>query len=118
MFYENFIKACENSDTTPSAVLKTLNLSTGNMQNWKDGATIKSDILLKIALHLNATTDYLLTGKDTPNTLSNNELELLQIFRQLPEDREQQRFLGKAELIAQEILAKAENADRADKAGA
>ena len=60
MFYDVFINLCQSEKIAPSNLLKSLNLSTGNLQKWKDGATVNSDILIALSKHFSVTTDYLL----------------------------------------------------------
>ena len=60
MFYDVFVNLCQTEKIAPSNLLKSLNLSTGNLQKWKDGATVNSDILITLSKHFGVTTDYLL----------------------------------------------------------
>lgn len=64
MFYENFLSLCQSTNKKPTPVLKELGLSPGNLDKWKNGATVNSDVLLKISKHFGVSVDYLLTGKE------------------------------------------------------
>ncbi len=78
MFYERFIHLCENSDEKPTVVLKEIGISPSNMQKWKNGATVNSNILVKLSNHFGVTTDYLL-GREEKNTTNINTANNSQI---------------------------------------
>lgn len=59
-FYERLHKTCTECGTSPTALMKMLDLSTSKPTNWKKGAIIAHDDLIKIADYLGVTTDYLL----------------------------------------------------------
>ncbi len=63
MFYEQFHKICKEKNTTVTAVVKALSLSSGNMTNWKNGRKPKTEIAMKIANHLGVSVEYLM-GND------------------------------------------------------
>lgn len=63
MFYEQFRKICKEKNTTVTAVVKVLGLSSGNMTNWKNGRKPKTEIAMKIANHLGVSVEYLM-GND------------------------------------------------------
>lgn len=60
MFYERFIQLCNEKSEKPTTVLKSIGVSSGNLNNWKNGASVKSDILVQLSEHFNVSTDYLL----------------------------------------------------------
>lgn len=60
MFYNQLIKICKERGVKPTPLLASLGLSTGNLKNWKKGAPINSDTLVKIADYFNVPTDYFL----------------------------------------------------------
>lgn len=66
MFYERFIQLCELNNEKPTIVLKEINISPSNVQKWRDGATVNSNILVKLSEHFGVSVDYLL-GRETPN---------------------------------------------------
>ncbi|MDE5754585.1 MAG: helix-turn-helix domain containing protein [Oscillospiraceae bacterium] len=68
MFYERFIQLCDENSEKPTNVLKAIGASSGNLKNWKAGASVKSDILMQISEHFNVSIDYLLGKTDTPNS--------------------------------------------------
>ena len=84
MNYSLFEKLCKKNNTNPTALSKKLGLSKGNTSNWKNGGNPSVDILCKIADELNCTTDALLGREDNQTTtLTNDEQELLENYRQL-----------------------------------
>jgi len=58
---------CQSKNEKPTPVLKKLNLSPGNLEKWKNGATVNSDILEKIAIYFGVTTDQLLGRAPLPD---------------------------------------------------
>lgn len=89
MFYENFQNACKNKNITPTQLLKTLNISTGSLGTWKNGALPRGDILIKLSTHLNVSIDYLIFGKsegqakEKISNLSIDEQNLIDIYREV-----------------------------------
>lgn len=104
MFFEVFSNLCDKRNVPKSKVLSDIGLSTGNLDKWKKGASINSDVVIKIAEYFNVSTDFLLMGKDNELSLNDNELELLKLFRELKTEKQQDRFLGKMEMIIQEMI--------------
>lgn len=49
MFWNNFIKLCVEHNTKPNPVAKALELSSGSVTKWKNGATPNDTTLKKIA---------------------------------------------------------------------
>lgn len=70
MFYDYLKEICIKNNTTPTQLLKDINVSTGSLGNWKKGALPNSDIIIRIATHLNVSTDYLLLGKDSVSSIA------------------------------------------------
>ncbi len=59
MFYDRFIKLCEDSNIKPTPLLRKLGLN---------GATLNSAVLIKIADYFDCSTDYLLGRTDNPDS--------------------------------------------------
>lgn len=91
MFYKQFIELCQRNNEKPTPLIKSLGLSAGNIKRWENGATINSDILLKIAEHFKVSIDYLLIGEDKnlSTNLTEEEQDLLKVYRKLPEPGKQ-----------------------------
>lgn len=105
MFYERFIQLCTENSEKPTSVLKEIGVSSGNLNNWKNGTSVKSDILMQLSEHFNVSIDYLLgRTNDLGNKklLSQNEQELLDIFKKFSE-RDQIKILGKMEDWASKV---------------
>lgn len=84
MFYERFIQLCENNNEKPTNVLKSIGVSSGNLNNWKNGASVKSDILIQLSEHFNVSIDYLLGKTEIMNDkLSDDTLELVKMIDRL-----------------------------------
>lgn len=64
MFYTQFIKLCEKEGIKPTPLLKSLGLSATNLKRWENGATVNSDILIKISEYFDVSIDYLLKGEE------------------------------------------------------
>lgn len=64
-FFERFDAECKKQDTTPTALLKSLNISTSKLTAWKKGAMPSSEWVILISEELGVSIEYLLTGKDT-----------------------------------------------------
>ncbi len=58
MFYDQFIKLCDEKGVKPTPVLKEIGISTGNLKKWKTGSTVGADILEKLAGYFQVTVDY------------------------------------------------------------
>lgn len=91
MFYENFLLLCRNTNQKPTPVLKELNLSPGNLDKWKNGATVNSDVLLKISKHFGVSVDFLITGKEDEKKpasgLTEDEQKVLKYYAKLTEEQ-------------------------------
>ena len=70
MFYERFIQLCTENSEKPTSVLKEIGVSSGNLNNWKNGTSVKSDILMQLSEHFNVSIDYLLGRTNEPNTIN------------------------------------------------
>ena len=90
MFIDIISSLCAERGEKLTPLLKELGLSPGNIQRWRDGATVNSDILLSFSKHFGVSVDYLLTGKnwisDTErDSFSDGEKELVSMLRILPD---------------------------------
>ena len=109
MFYDQLIKLCDKNGTKPTPLLKSLGLSPGNLNRWKEGASVNSDILRALSEHFKVSIDFLLTGKEKSSSteLPEDEQELLTYFKQL-DTFNKGKIIGKAELLV-EIKKEPEN---------
>ena len=67
MFYDVFSELCKKRGISDTAAIQAINLSTGNLKNWKNGRTPKPEILKKVADYFNVSVDYLLGKTDVKN---------------------------------------------------
>ena len=72
MFYSNLKKICDEKGVKITLLVLECGGTKGIIGGWKKGTSPNSDIVMKIALKLNITTDELLFGKDS--TLSSIDL--------------------------------------------
>lgn len=110
LVFNQLIELCNRNNTSVTALIDEYTSSTSAMATWKKG-NINTEIIPKLALKLNVSLDYLLTGKDnipSPNQLSDMERELLEYFNELPQD-EQQQLIGMAKLLKTQFQTRNDN---------
>lgn len=98
MFSTMFNKLLQERNKSAYEVAKSLDISQGLMNNYKNGIrTPTTANLIKIADYFNISVDYLLgrTNKDykppkNVYTLSDQEQSVIEFFRQLPKQDQQQ----------------------------
>jgi transcriptional regulator with XRE-family HTH domain len=94
--YDKIIEQVNNNSLTGKELGNKLGLKKSPLTDWKNGKSKPTlEQLVKLCEIFAISSDELL-GLETANKLSENEKELLSIFKQLPE-REQIKFIGKAE---------------------
>ena len=104
MFYDNLKKICDEKGLKLTPLVTECGGAKGSISNWKKGSFPNSDIVINLAVRLNVSTDYLLTGKTSNSSepeLSIPEKELLKYFRLLSE-HERIKLIGRAELLAEQ----------------
>ena len=69
VFYDNLALICRERGVKIATIVKECGGAVGSIDGWKKGATPRSDIVAKLSLRLDVSTDFLLFG-DTPNNLS------------------------------------------------
>lgn len=92
MFWNNFIKICNEKNTTPTGVVKKLEIASGNVTRWKNGSIPRDTTLKKIADYFNVTTEYLLSedekkpvSADELSSMSEKEKMVIRAYRIRPE---------------------------------
>ena len=83
MFWENFIKLCNQHNIKPNALGKKLNFSSGSITNWKKGQKPHDTSLQKIAEYFGVTIDQLL-GNEQSREPSNISSFQQQSMRAIP----------------------------------
>lgn len=84
MFYDRLRELCKQHNTTVTAMLSDLGLSTGSTGNWKKGQLPKGDVLKQIADYLDTSIDYLVYGEYKFN-FTNEQKYLLKLYDKTPE---------------------------------
>lgn len=97
-FHEKVDKCCKQRGTNITQMLKTLGLSTSFGTNWKNGRSPTADVVKSVAEYLEVSSDYLLSinVERTPLILSDDEITVLTLFRQLKK-AEQFKLIGRLE---------------------
>ena len=99
----NIIEIMNNKGITAYQLEKYAGINQTTFYNWKKGKQPPADKLIKIITYLEVTPNELF-GYKTEEGLTENEKELLEQFRKLPE-REQIKFIGRAEEAASKFTA-------------
>lgn len=72
MFYDKLDEICTKNHISVTKLLKTLNMSKGNLTNWKNGASPNFEIVCKISDYFSVPLDYF---ADRENSLTDSEGE-------------------------------------------
>ena len=64
MFWDQFIKLCNDNHTRPNPVAKELGYSSGVVTKWKNGSLPQTEALIKISQYFNVSIDYLIHGEN------------------------------------------------------
>ncbi|MBE6984870.1 MAG: helix-turn-helix transcriptional regulator [Ruminococcaceae bacterium] len=99
MFFDQLKQLCAMKGTTPTALARDLGISTSNVTSWKNGSSPKLDMVLRLASALDVPIGYFAGEDDAEirksSELSEDEAELLDVYRQLRISGKRQIF-GKA----------------------
>ena len=95
MFWDNFVRLCNQAGKYPNTVAAEVGVkSTGTVTGWKNGANPRQTVLLKLADYFGVTVEYLLTGeqKENPTSVAADgvdelDKEALDIMHQLPPEK-------------------------------
>ena len=96
MFIDTFYELCEKHRVSPNKACIDMGISRTSTAKWKSGSVPNGQTLSKIADYFGVTTDFLL-GTETKKEplavngekLSDAEVDLIELFRQVPEDQQQ-----------------------------
>ncbi|MDE6036585.1 MAG: helix-turn-helix domain-containing protein [Ruminococcus sp.] len=103
--FNNIIDLCDAKKITVSNIVSSFATSKSAMTAWKKG-NIPPDTLVKLADYFGVSLEYLVTGNDTNKITTDNEQELMDIFRNL-DSREQLKLIGRIqEMYGIEISGK------------
>ena len=98
MFYAHLKAICTKQNTTPTAVVKKLGLSTGKVTAWKNGSIPKIETLKKLAETLSVPVCAFFGGEECDKTASpfqEDALELIGVYQKLRKSGKRQ-LIGKA----------------------
>ena len=108
-FYENLHNACEMQGLKVSNVVIEVGEKLGSLNGWKKGSMPNSKAVIALALRLNVSADYLLDlpiKQVTSAELSENETELLSLFRACPDADKENIILLARSFAERETSAK------------
>lgn len=76
MFWSRIVELCNELGTTPTAIVKELNIGVGSVTKWKNGATPRGTTLSKLSEYLGVSIDYLLGNSNikAPSNVKNNKI--------------------------------------------
>ena len=100
MFYDNLKSICDEKGLKITPIVSECGGAKGSISNWKNGASPNSDIVAKLSVRLNVSTDELIFGEKKSPSLPDDEQELLNYYKTLP-DWEQQRLIGRAATLSE-----------------
>ncbi|MDE6427125.1 MAG: helix-turn-helix domain-containing protein [Ruminococcus sp.] len=93
LIFNNIIELCNEKNITVSNIVGRFSTSKSAMAAWKKG-NISPDTLVRLADFFGVSIEYLMTGKESRPELTENEQELLDVFRRL-DNREQIKLIGR-----------------------
>lgn len=91
MFWERFTYLCDQNKIKPNPLGKELGISSGVISNWKKtGSCPSGETLIKISNYFDCSIDFLVgrsnNMKSQNSEISENELDLIYGFREIPDD--------------------------------
>lgn len=92
---ENIEKIMKTKGISAYQIEKDIGIRQTTFQGWKRGSEPSADKIIKLLQYLEVTPNELFGYETTPE-LTENEKELLELFKQLPE-REQIKFIARLE---------------------
>lgn len=103
MFYDNLKRICDSQNLKITPIVAECGGAKGSISNWKKGAAPNSDIVAKLAVRLNVSTDMLILGKEKSSPsgeLTDDERKLLTYYKKLS-DIDKGIVIGRAEQLAE-----------------
>lgn len=91
----NLLKIMEVKNITPYKIEKDIGIKQATFSAWKKGTQPTLDKFIKLLKYLEVTPNEIF-GYGTTIQLNDNEKEMLELFKKLPE-REQIKFIGRLE---------------------
>lgn len=100
-FYKNFSYVCKLKKIPLGTVCYKCGLNTSVHTKWKTSSP-KLDTVEKLADYLGVSIDYLACGKESKSTLTEDEQELISLYRKLS-PKEKQRLIGRVESLVEQL---------------
>ncbi len=72
MFYDNLKAICDEKGVKITPIVDECGGAKGSISNWKKGASPNSEIVAKLAVRLNVSTDLLIFGKEHNVNMNNS----------------------------------------------
>ena len=72
MFYDNLKAICDEQGVKITPIVAECGGAKGSISNWKKGASPNSDIVARLAVRLNVSTDLLIFGKEHQVNMNNS----------------------------------------------
>lgn len=99
MFWENYVRLCNQKNRTPNAIAKELKFSSGSVTNWKNGACPQDSSLVKIADYFGVTPSELIgEAEPTSQKLSPVQREAWELIQEM-DDETLTRFINAAKAM-------------------
>lgn len=76
-FFKQLQKACENNGISVTSAVIQLGISRSSVTNWKKGVVPNGDVIVRLSELLSVSTDYLLTGKNSPADYPTNIQQMI-----------------------------------------
>lgn len=105
----------KNKNLTSKSLSQAINISEGNISDWKSGRSMPSaDKLIILSEYFDCSVDYLLGGTDSPNSITNGDIRNSSVA-QANGDNNQIRIQSKSEHPYAEIIEHLDNLSPAER---
>lgn len=107
MFYDKFLSLCNQQKKSPSIVADELGFSRSSVTKWKNGATLRSANLKRVADYFNVPIEFF--SEDTPaetkvSSAAVAEAEdIMKIYGMLTPERQKQARVAIADLLKDQL---------------
>lgn len=99
VFYNNLKEECDRQGLKITPIVLECGGNKGSLSGWKKGASPNSDIVAKLAVRLNVSTDLLIFGKENQsNVLTDDEQKLLENYNKLTDTNKEEVLVRAKEL--------------------
>lgn len=115
MLYDNFQKLLQEKHLRPADITRKTGIGSNFLSEWKNGNSVpKIDKLYAIACALDVSLDELYTGRPSNTYLTQEEKQILDLYRGLSGEGKAQ-FLLQARMVAQTFTQKTAYVERMEK---